>query len=73
IAHESTGFFRKLIGQKTHHYVVVIGYNKIQRYLIIDDPARERYWILIDDFNKMWASGYNFLLLVAPAEEKGGE
>lgn len=72
IAHESTGFFRKLIGQQIYHYVVVIGYNKIQNYLVIDDPAKERYWILIDDFNEMWASGFNFLLLVAP-EEKGGD
>ncbi len=72
IAHESTGFFRSLAGKSDYHYVVVAGYNKIQNYMIIDDPARERYWILTDDFNKMWASGFNFLMLIAP-EEKGGD
>lgn len=72
IAHESTGFLRGLAGKNDYHYVVVVGYNKVQDYYIIDDPAQNRYWMLSDKFEKMWASGFNFLMLVAP-EEKGGD
>lgn len=72
IAHKSSGFLYDLIGKKQYHYVVVVGYNRSKQYVVIDDPAGERYWILIDDFNEMWASGFNFLMLVAP-EEKGGD
>lgn len=52
--------------------MVVVGYNRSKQYVVIDDPAGERYCILIDDFNEMWASGFNFLMLVA-AEEKGDD
>ena len=72
IAHESTGFLRSLAGKSDYHYVVVVGYNKVQDYYIIDDPAQDRYWMPSNKFEKMWASGFNFLMLVAP-EEKGGD
>lgn len=51
-----------------YHYVVIIGINETDNYLVVNDGYRENVKIGFKDFSKNWQNANNWMLILAPPE-----
>jgi len=51
-----------------YHYVVIIGINEKNGYLVINDGYRENVKISFDHFSKNWKEANNWMLVIVPPE-----